>query len=128
MLKDSKTFTSFSVDDLDAAKDFYHKKLGLTLLDEFDGGLRFQTGGDTSFMVYIREKHVPALYTVLNFEVDDIEKKIGELNDQEIMMEQYPEMGTDELGISTQGDDTKMAWFKDPAGNILSLMQIGKKL
>lgn len=125
MLANFKTFTSFSAPRLDLIEEFYNGKLGLEVSKDVMGVLMFKTGGDTKFMVYEKPTHTAAEYTVLNFEVDDIEKAVSELNKKGIMMEQYPEMGTDENGIAGAGNgDSKMAWFKDPAGNIVSLFMM----
>ncbi len=124
MLDKSKTFTSFSTDDIDEAKEFYGEKLGLEIEMDMDGAVVFKTGGDTKFMVYEKDDHQAANYTVLNFEVEDIKEQVRKLNEEGIVMEQYEFMRTDELGIAPAGDvDSKMAWFVDPAGNIVGLIE-----
>lgn len=124
MLADRKTYTSFSTspDKFAAVKDFYVTTVGLNLEFSDDYLLRFKTGGDTRFMVYTRDDHRPAEYTVLNFDVKDVEAVVKFLSERGLMMEQYPSMETNEVGISEM-DGMKMAWFKDPAGNIIGLMQ-----
>ena len=124
MFKDTIAFTGFSVDDLAKAKDFYTNTLGLTLEDE-TMGLRFQLGGGGKVFVYPKDDHKPATYTMLNFVVDDIDKAVEDLKAKGVAFEQYEGM-TDEKGIARgiknhQGPD--IAWFKDPAGNILSVLQ-----
>jgi catechol 2,3-dioxygenase-like lactoylglutathione lyase family enzyme len=123
MLKNSKTYTSFSAPDLAVIKDFYTNKLGLEANEDVDGVLMFKTAVETKFMIYVKDNHVPATYTVLNFEVEDIEMAVADLNEKGVEMEKYPEMGTDEKGIADAGTNSKMAWFKDPAGNILGLIE-----
>jgi catechol 2,3-dioxygenase-like lactoylglutathione lyase family enzyme len=120
MLGKYKTYTSFSTNDLDAAREFYSHKLELEESAYMDGVLIYRTAGDTKFIVYIKENHEPATHTVLNFEVGNVEDVVDFLNKKGIVMEQYDEFKTNEKGISTMGDH-QMAWFKDPAGNILSL-------
>jgi len=120
MLKESKTYTSFSVKDINSVKDFYINKLGLIVSNTMeDYALGFKTGGDTSFFVYPKNDHVPATYTVLNFVVEDLDKCVDELMENGVQMEQYPDMKTNQKGIAETGGG-RMAWFKDPAGNILS--------
>lgn len=126
MLKNSKAFSSFSVDDLDKAKKFYSEVLGLEVVDEDMGGLRLKTSGNNDFYIYAKPNHEPATFTILNFLVEDIEKSVDELVSKGIKFEHYEEpMKTDEKGIYTNGDGkgSRIAWFKDPAGNFLSLMQ-----
>jgi catechol 2,3-dioxygenase-like lactoylglutathione lyase family enzyme len=123
MLQDSHAFSGFSVNDLDKAREFYGQKLGLTV-EQDDMGLTVKLAGGNHLFVYAKEDHQPATFTILNFPVDDVEKAVAELKDKGIAFEQYPPM-TDEDGIargraSNQGPD--IAWFKDPAGNILSVL------
>ncbi|KXK27632.1 MAG: Glyoxalase-like domain protein [candidate division WS6 bacterium OLB20] len=121
MLADAPVHPSFSSNDLDAAKTFYSDRLGLKVIHEGDGFLVLATPGG-QFMVYHKDNHKPATFTVLNFEVDDIREAASALAEAGIVFEQYEEFGTDKLGISEMGD-TRMAWFTDPAGNIHALMQ-----
>lgn len=123
MFGKNKIFSSFSTNDLEAAKDFYSNKLGIELVEEFDGGLAFKTNEGGRFMIYIKgEDHEPATYTVLNIEVENVEEAVQKLNGAGIQMEQYPHLGTDEKGISRE-NGMVMAWFKDPAGNIIAVMK-----
>src|ERR1700742_3739317 len=124
MLKDSKAFSGFSVDDLAQAKEFYTQTLGL---ETEDGpmGLRLKLGGALTIFVYPKEDHQAATYTILNFPVDDIDQAVEELTGQGVVFEQYDDL-TDDKGIARgiaahRGPD--IAWFKDPAGNILSVLQ-----
>jgi predicted enzyme related to lactoylglutathione lyase len=122
MLKKDHAFSGFSVDDLAAAKRFYGEVLGVEV-EEIPSGLRLKIGN--GILVYPKSNHVPATYTVLNFPVDDIEKAVDDLKEKGIKFELYPGM-TDHLGIvrgiaSGRGPD--IAWFKDPAGNIVSVLQ-----
>ena len=122
MLQDSKAFSSFSVDDLARAKAFYAETLGLAVREEMDGLVLDPAGGATVF-VYPKENHSPASFTVLNFPVDDIEPAADGLAAAGVSFEQYPDLGTDERGIASMEQGPRIAWFKDPAGNILSVLQ-----
>lgn len=124
MFKDAKAFSGFSTDDISKAKKFYGETLGLVVTEQ-NGmlNLRLATGGGV--LIYPKDNHVPAMYTVLNFPVDDIDEAVNTLQGKGITFEQYEGM-TDERGIARglsrkQGPD--IAWFKDPAGNILSVLQ-----
>jgi len=124
MFKDTPAFSGFSVDDLEKAKEFYSETLGLTLENE-KMGLRFALAGGGKIFVYSKDDHQPATYTMLNFMVDDIDQAAQDLRDKGISFEQYDGM-TDDQGIARgkenhQGPD--IAWFKDPADNILSIIQ-----
>jgi catechol 2,3-dioxygenase-like lactoylglutathione lyase family enzyme len=121
MFKDNPAFSSFSVNDLDKAKHFYADTLGLKVTEDYEG-LSLNLKGDRQIMVYPKDNHEPATYTVLNFVVEDIETAVAALTDKGLTMEQYDFMGTNDKGISTN-EHVSMAWFKDPAGNILSVLQ-----
>jgi catechol-2,3-dioxygenase len=123
MFRESRAFSSFSVDSIDNVKDFYENVLGLEVKsDEY--GLHIVTNGNNPIMVYSKgSDHVAATHTVLNFPVSDIEKAVDELISKGVEFEQYDgEMKTNEKGISEM-ESMKMAWFKDPAGNFISLIQ-----
>lgn len=122
VFKSATSFSSFSVNDLKAAKDFYSQTLGLDV-SETPQGLELNTGDNTLFL-YPKPNHTPASFTVLNFEVDNIDEAIEELGAMGIHLEHYnlPDMKTDERGIFN-APGHKIAWFKDPAGNILSVIQ-----
>jgi len=119
MLKDSKAFSGFSVDDVAAAKAFYADALGLGA-SETNGMLMLHLGGGRDTLIYPKPDHVPATYTILNFPVPDIESAVDELESRGVAMEHYD--FTDPRGINRRGG-TPIAWFKDPAGNILSVIQ-----
>ncbi len=126
MLKDSNAFSSFSVNDLQKAKQFYAKTLGLDVSEvpEMKGLLKLHVKGSDSVMVYTKPDHKPATYTVLNFLVKNVEKKVDELTNKGVKFEIYnnKNLKTDEKGI-LHGEGTAIAWFKDPAGNIISVIE-----
>ncbi|KQR67339.1 VOC family protein [Pedobacter sp. Leaf176] len=126
MLKNSKGFSSFSVNDVPKAKDFYQNSLGLTVKDNPMGLIELEIPGSSNVLVYPKPNHEPATFTVLNFPVDDIEATVDDLTNKGISFEQYDEeyLKTDEKGISKDNGGPSIAWFKDPAGNILSVIQI----
>ena len=126
MFKDTRAFSGFSVNDLAAAKEFYGETLGLTV-EENMAGLTLKIAGGNGTLIYPKEDHTPATYTILNFPVDDIDQAVDELAARGITCEQYANL-TDDRGIfrgisKQQGPD--IAWFKDPAGNILSVLNQG---
>lgn len=123
MFKDSKSFSSFSVNDLKKAREFYGDTLGLGVTETPEGLELRLTGGNTVFL-YPKPNHTPASFTVLNFPVDDIEEAVEELIGLGLRLEQYdlPDIKTDKRGIA-RGPGPKIAWFKDPAGNILSVLE-----
>lgn len=130
MFKDTPAFSGFSVNDLEVAKEFYGGVLGLQVeKDEGPMGfvtLHLATGADV--LIYPKDNHEPASYTILNFPVDDIDKAVDELVAKGIVFEKYEGM-TDEKGVArgllaNMGPD--IAWFKDPAGNVLSILNDGK--
>ena len=120
---EARSFSSFSVDDLKKAKEFYGDKLGLDI-SEMEEGLELNTGDATVF-IYPKSNHTPASFTVLNFPVEDIEAAVDELKSLGITLEHYnlPDIKTDERGIARGRKGPTIAWFKDPAGNILSVVQ-----
>ena len=126
MLKDTKAFSGFSVNDLAAAKEFYGNVLGLNVEEEpapMDMlTLHLATGGEV--LVYPKDDHTAATYTILNFPVEDIDKAVDDLVAKGVTFEQYEGM-TDEKGVArgiSQNMGPDIAWFKDPAGNILSVL------
>ena len=123
MLNKSKAFSGFSVDDLGAAKEFYGKTLGLKVSEE-DGMLSLHLGGGTPVLIYPKPNHAPASFTILNFPVDDVEQTVDKLGKRGVRFEHYddPAIKTDAKGIHRDGGPT-IAWFKDPAGNILSVLE-----
>ncbi len=124
MFKNSKAFSSFSVNDIQKAKEFYSNTLGLEVHDNPMGVIELHIAGSNNIMVYPKPNHEPATFTVLNFPVDDINKAVDELTAKGIVFEQYGgEIKTDEKGISRDPRGPAIAWFKDPAGNIFSVIQ-----
>ena len=124
MLENSKAFSGFSVDDVSKAQKFYGETLGLRVSEE-NGMLQLQIAGDREILVYPKEDHAPAVFTILNFPVDDIEQAVDGLTQRGVEFERYPgaETKTDAKGIF-RGGGPLIAWFKDPAGNVLSVMQV----
>ena len=124
MLADTRAFSGIGVDDFEKAKDFYGETLGLryTVLDEENGLMTLHLAGDRDTLVYESPRFSPAGYTVLNFEVDDIDAAVDELSSRGVKFEQYDEMTQDEKGVMREGGPP-IAWFKDPAGNVLSVLQ-----
>ena len=125
MFQYRNAFSSFSIDDVQQAKDFYSKSLGLkvTEVKGMPGLLEVEVAGTGKLMLYQKPNHVPATFTVLNFVVDNIEATVEELTRRDIRFEQYSgEINTDAKGIA-RGSGPKIAWFKDPSGNILSVLQ-----
>jgi catechol 2,3-dioxygenase-like lactoylglutathione lyase family enzyme len=122
LFREAEAFSSFSVKDVKQAKQFYGETLGLKV-SETQEGLQLNTGGTTVFL-YPKPNHTPASFTVLNFHVDDIEAAVKELKTLGIQLEHYnlPDMKTDESGIF-RGPGPQIAWFKDPSGNILSVLE-----
>jgi catechol 2,3-dioxygenase-like lactoylglutathione lyase family enzyme len=123
MLGESNAFSGFAVRDLAQAREFYETTLGLDV-DEVDGGpglLSLHLAGGRDVMVYLKPDFEPATYTVLNFPVDDIDTAVDGLSERGIEFERYEEMEQDEKGIA-RGPGPEIAWFKDPAGNILSVL------
>ncbi len=124
MFENSRAFSGFAVDDLERAKEFYGTTLGLNVSrDEQMGLLRLDLAGGTTIMVYPKEDHRPAIYTILNFPVDDVERAVDELTARGVAFERYEGFEADAKGI-VHGDEgtPTIAWFKDPAGNILSVL------
>jgi predicted enzyme related to lactoylglutathione lyase len=123
MFKHTKAFGSFSVRDIQEAKEFYGSLLGLEIVDNPMGLIELHISGN-NIMVYPKPNHEPATFTILNFPVDDVEKTVDELTAKGIVFEQYGgEIKTNEKGISISPAGPKIAWFKDPSGNILSVLE-----
>jgi catechol 2,3-dioxygenase-like lactoylglutathione lyase family enzyme len=125
MFKEAKAFSSFSVKDIPASKAFYGEVLGLDISAPMDQLSLNLTGGGKVF-IYGKEDHQPALFTVLNFNVPELEKAMQHLSDQGVKFEIYKEEGfaTDDRGVH-EDEGMKIAWFKDPSGNILSIIEEG---
>ncbi len=128
MFKNAKNFSSFAVDDIKKAKEFYSQTLGVEVSDVegMQGLIELNLVGGNKVMVYEKEDYAPATFTVLNFLVDDIDKAADELIKQGVQFEKYEGFGQDEKGIGrgkSAGKGPDIAWFKDPAGNILSILE-----
>ena len=123
IFRESGAFSSFSVNDLSKAKAFYGKTLGLDISEQPEG-LQLNLADGFNVFLYPKPNHTPATFTVLNFAVDDIDKAVDELNSVGIKLEKYDqaEIRTDAKGIM-RGKGPQIAWFKDPAGNILSVVE-----
>ena len=123
MLQNSKAFSGFAVDDLQKAKEFYGRILGLNV-SESHGLLHLDLAGGTTVLVYPKPNHAPATFTILNFPVDNVDEAVDELTKRGVRFEIYDEGGlkTDNRGVF-RGRGPVIAWFKDPAGNILSVLE-----
>ena len=126
MFADTPAFSGFAVDDLDRAREFYSDTLGVRVTDEEMGILTLNLAGDRPTMVYPKPDFAPASYTILNFQVEDIEAAVDELSGRGVRFERYEGFDQDAKGISrSPGGAPYIAWFKDPAGNILAVLQTG---
>jgi predicted enzyme related to lactoylglutathione lyase len=124
MLKFNHIFSGFSTNNLKKAREFYLTTLGLNVNETEMGILELHTGGNNPVIIYPKPNHEPATFTVLNFMVKDIEEAVDELIRKKVVFEQYEEpIKTDAKGICRNDRGPYIAWFKDPAGNILSLIQ-----
>ncbi|WP_336212554.1 VOC family protein [Nonomuraea sp. LPB2021202275-12-8] len=121
MFGTTKAFSGFSVNDIDAARAFYSETLGLKVSEE-NGMLTLHIAGDRDILVYPKGDHTPATFTILNFPVDDIDRTVDELVRRGVRFERYDGLEADEKGIF-RGGGPLIAWFKDPAGNVLSVLQ-----
>jgi predicted enzyme related to lactoylglutathione lyase len=123
MFANTKATNGFAVDDIEAAKKFYGETLGLevTVFSEEFGVTQIKTGDGRETVMYAKPDFVPATYTILNFEVDDIDAAVDGLGERGVEMERYESFDQDEKGIA-RGQGPEIAWFKDPAGNILAVM------
>jgi len=121
MFENTKAFSGFSVNDLEAAKKFYGEALGLKTSEQY-GLLTLHLAGGRDTLVYPKPDHAPATYTILNFAVDDIDAAVDELVSRGVELEKYDGLGQDDKGINRAGGPY-IAWFKDPAGNILAVLQ-----
>jgi catechol 2,3-dioxygenase-like lactoylglutathione lyase family enzyme len=131
MLRDVKAFPGFSVDDVPRAKEFYGTTLGLEVADaalgvdgaDVPAGLDIHLGPGTRIGIYPKPDHTPATFTILNFVVQDIERTVDELAARGVRFEHYATPKTDAKGIHRSPEVHPVAWFRDPAGNILSIIQ-----
>ena len=126
IFKFDESFSTYSIDDVGAAKEFYGDTLGIEVSEEKEGGLALKLG-DANVYLYPKEDHEPASFTVLNIAVSDIDAAVAELSSRGIEFESYGgDIETDENGIFRGGDEGKgpnIAWFTDPAGNILAVLE-----
>ena len=121
MLANTKAFSGFAVNDVQKAREFYGDTLGLRT-SEANGLLTLHLAGDRDTLVYPKPDHTPADYTILNFPVEDIDTAVDELAARGVRFERYDGMQQDEKGVMRAGGPL-IAWFKDPAGNVLSVLQ-----
>jgi predicted enzyme related to lactoylglutathione lyase len=122
MFASTPAFSSFAVDDIDAARRFYGETLGLKISDGPMGVLNLGLAGGRPTMIYPKPDFEPATYTVLNFPVDDVDAVVDELSSRGVEFERYDAFDQDEKGIA-RGQGPDIAWFKDPAGNILAVLK-----
>ena len=122
MFKDSRAFSGFSSNDLAKSKKFYTETLGLEVTEEM-GNLTLHLAGGGRVLVYPKPNHTPASFTVLNFPVKNIDEAVDKLTKAGVQFERYPGFNQDERGIQ-RGSEPSIAWFKDPAGNILSVIEL----
>ncbi len=124
MFENTKAVSGFAVDDAQKAREFYGETLGvrLSVIDEEHGLLTLHLAGDRDTFVYQKPDFTPATYTILNFEVDDIDEAVDGLSARGVTFERYDGFEQDEKGVS-RGNGPNIAWFKDPAGNVLSVLQ-----
>ncbi len=124
MFADTRAFSGFSVDDLDAAEKFYSETLGVRVTRN-PAGLTLHLGGDRPVLVYPKPDHTPATYTILNFPVEEIDAAVNELSRRGVEFLRYDGMEQDEKGVQRKWGPP-IAWFADPAGNVLSVLQEGE--
>ena len=122
MFANTKAFSGFAVDDLQKAREFYEGTLGLRV-SEANGLLTLHLAGGRDTLVYPKPDHTPATYTILNFPVDDIDEAVDAVAARGVSFERYDGLGQDEKGISRAEGGPYIAWFTDPAGNILSVLE-----
>ena len=123
MFKDTKAFSGFAVPDIAAARTFYGDTLGIDVTEEH-GMLTLRLAGGRDTLIYPKPNHEPATYTILNFPVDDIDSVVDELLERGVDIEIYDGFEQDERGIVRDDGGPPIAWFRDPAGNILSVNQV----
>src|SRR5215207_338326 len=124
MFANTPAFSGFAVDDIDEARRFYGETLGLNVTDGPMGILTLELAGDRPTMIYPKPDFTPASYTILNFQVEDVDAAVDELSARGVDMERYEGFDQDDKGIA-RDDGPTIAWFKDPAGNILSVLDAG---
>ncbi|MFG2616812.1 VOC family protein [Streptomyces sp. NPDC048507] len=122
MFTDTKAFSGFAVDDIRRAEEFYGETLGLRVSEE-NGLLTLHIAGGNEVLLYPKEDHAPAGFTLLNFPVEDIDAAVDELTRRGVRFERYPGFAHDDKGVVRDEGGPQIAWFTDPAGNILSVLQ-----
>jgi predicted enzyme related to lactoylglutathione lyase len=124
MFADTRAYSGFAVDDFGKAREFYGETLGLktTVMDEEHGLMTLHLAGGRDTLVYSKPDFEPATYTILNFEVDDVDKAIDQLASRGVSFERYDNFDQDEKGVFRDGGPN-IAWFKDPAGNVLAVLE-----
>jgi catechol 2,3-dioxygenase-like lactoylglutathione lyase family enzyme len=124
MFADTKAYSGFAVDDVQKAREFYGETLGVhtEVLDEEAGLLALHLAGGRDTLVYAKPDFTPATYTILNFQVDDVDQAVDDLTGRGVQFERYEDFPQDEKGIM-RGQGPDIAWFKDPAGNILAVLE-----
>jgi predicted enzyme related to lactoylglutathione lyase len=123
MFRKTKAFGGFSVDDIPEARKFYEETLGLDVSEEYGMlTLHIHEGGD--IMIYPKENHSPATYTILNFPVEDVDRAVDQMSERGVTFERYEGFAQDEKGIARGDEGPAIAWFTDPAGNILSVLEV----
>ena len=123
MLENSHAFSGFAVDDVEKAEEFYGETLGLKVSKQGEELLQLDLAGDRPTLIYPKPDFTPATYTILNFPVDDVDATVEGLTSRGVAFERYDGFDQDEKGVSTGGPGPRIAWFKDPAGNILSVLE-----
>jgi predicted enzyme related to lactoylglutathione lyase len=124
MLSNANAYSGFAVDDIEKAKRFYGETLGLRVEDgEMEGLLTIQLAGGRPILVYPKADFEPATYTILNFEVEDVDETVDELSSRGVTFERYDGFDQDEKGIARGPQGPAIAWFKDPGGNILAVLE-----
>jgi predicted enzyme related to lactoylglutathione lyase len=123
MFNKTKAFSGFAVDDIAAAKKFYGETLGIDVSEEYGMlTLHIDQGGD--IIIYPKEDHAPATYTILNFPVADVDQAVDQLSERGVTFERYEGFEQDEKGVARGDEGPAIAWFTDPAGNILSVLEV----
>jgi len=123
MFTPTGAFSGFSISDLAAAKEFYGETLGLAVTENDMGFLELHLDSGATVLAYVKDDHEPASFTILNFEVDDVDSAVDDLNSRGVKTDIYPGMG-DSRGV-VKGNGPDIAWFRDPAGNVLSVLAAG---
>ena len=122
MFTPNGAFSGFSINDLDAAKKFYGETLGLAVRENAMGFLNLELASGATVLAYVKPDHEPASFTIMNFEVDDVESAVDDLNARGVVTKIYDNIPDDDKGI-LRGNGPDIAWFKDPAGNVLSVLK-----